>query len=171
MKWYIKNVHHQILTPLNAITLENAIGIQWKQFHTLWQNELSCWGWVGTILAITSQDLGNLIHDMFPHKLWIMIQSLPDSWKSKHTSACKDWAWQLLCWQIVICHKMSKVVVIYTNNYREFLHVQFFVCLGYISWSQVSITGCSHSSHLQNPFYQLVLTKYIKYIKLKDNGL
>ena len=62
----------------NAV-LDDTVGVDRQQLHTLWQDELASRGRAGTILTITRQDLGALGHEVFSHRLGVTIQAASDS--------------------------------------------------------------------------------------------
>ncbi len=57
------------LTRQESVRLEQAVGIHWQEFEALWQDELTCWGLVGTMLAITGQNYCHLVREVLTNIL------------------------------------------------------------------------------------------------------
>lgn len=58
-----------------TVILDDTIGIQGQQFHTLGQHKLAGRRRVGTVFAVTGQNLGNLIRDVLSHLFGVGIQA------------------------------------------------------------------------------------------------
>ena len=64
---------------LQHAALDDTVTVHRKQLHALRQDQLARGRWAGTLLPITSQDLGTLVHDMFSNLLGRAVQCLSQS--------------------------------------------------------------------------------------------